>query len=228
MRRLCGALIMSAAAAWAPVALADEVVQFTNGAEMTVRSHTIEKDMVKLDLGGSSSITFPISMVDKISSAGKNVFLNPVYHPSNVAVPVPEGSIPNPLPDRGIRGGGPSVGYRVGQTKTGTGLRMGEAINDPGDGYDPGSGRMTTVSDERTDNFTTPRPRRFNPIRPEPPGTRQTIDAPGGGPAVRTPSTIQLKVEPPVPPPPTEESQPEPNPPSDQEPPPAQDPPESH
>jgi mRNA-degrading endonuclease toxin of MazEF toxin-antitoxin module len=60
--------MISAVAAATPVAFADEVVQFTNGAEMTVRSHAIEKDMVKLDLGGSSSITFPISMVDKIAA----------------------------------------------------------------------------------------------------------------------------------------------------------------
>ena len=61
-------------------ALADEIVHFTNGAEMPVRSHTVdkEKDMVKLDLGGNSFIAFPMSMVDKIVSAGQDVFLNPV------------------------------------------------------------------------------------------------------------------------------------------------------
>jgi len=223
MRRVYGALMISAAAAWAPVALADEVVQFTNGAEMTVRSHVIEKDMVKLDLGGNSSITFPISMVDKISSAGQNVFLNPVYHPSNQGLPHSPNDLPNPLPDRAIRGGGTPVGYRLGQTSTGTGLRMGEASNDPGDSPYGGAGRVSTVSDERTDNFSTPRPRRFNPISPQAPGAKQVIEAPGGGPAVK--SGIQIKVgdtQTPAPPPADSETPPAPTDGS------TQDPPESH
>jgi len=232
MRRVYGALMISAAAAWAPLALADEVVQFTNGAEMTVRSHVIEKDMVKLDLGGNSSITFPISMVDKISSAGQNVFLNPVYHPSNQGLPPSPNDLPSPLPDRAIRGGGTPVGYRMGQTKTGTGLRMGEAANEPGDSPYGGTGRISTVSDERTDHFSTPRPRRFNALSPQPPGTKQVIDAPGA-PTVKA-SGIQIRVGDTTPagagaPPADTGSQPPPEaPPSEGEQPPAQDPPESH
>ncbi|HJQ98002.1 MAG TPA: hypothetical protein VJ826_06775, partial [Candidatus Polarisedimenticolaceae bacterium] len=218
----------------APLALADEVVQFTNGAEMTVRSHAIEKDMVKLDLGGNSSITFPISMVDKITSAGQNVFLNPVYHPSNQALPPAPNDLPSPLPDRAIRGGGVPVGYRLGQTKTGTGLRMGEVTNDPGDTPYGGTGRVPVVSDERTDNFTTPRPRRFNPLSPQTPGTKQVIDPPSGGPLNIKPSGIQIRVGDTSPagagaPPADQGSQPpQEAPPSDNEQPPAQDPPESH
>jgi hypothetical protein len=221
--------MISAVAAATPVAFADEVVQFTNGAEMTVRSHAIEKDMVKLDLGGSSSITFPISMVDKISSAGKNVFLNPVYHPTNQATPA-GGALPEPLPDRAIRGGGNPVGYRLGQTKTGTGLRMGEAINEPGDNYEGGSGRVPTVSDERASHFSTPKPRVFNPIYPEPVGTKQVIEAPNGGPKIK-PGTIQIKVgdTQAVPPPAdTQQAPPPAEQPPETDPPPAQDPPESH
>jgi hypothetical protein len=231
MRRVCGAFLISAAAAWAPIASAEEVVLFTNGAEMTVRSHTVEKDMVKLDLGGNSTITFPVSMVDKISSAGQNVFLNPVYHPTNQALPPAAGDTPSPLPDRGIRGGGTPVGYRLGQTQTGTGLRMGEASNDPGDSTYGGSARVPTVSDERSSHFSTPQPRRFNPLSPQAPGTKQTIDAPGGAPKAATFTTIQLKVgdTSPTPTPPADTQQqppPQDNPPeSDQ--PPAQDPPES-
>jgi hypothetical protein len=222
--------MISAVAVAAPVAFADEVVQFTNGAEMTVRSHAIEKDMVKLDLGGSSSITFPISMVDKISSAGQNVFLNPVYHPTNQAIPPAPGSLPEPLPDRAIRGGGNPVGYRLGQTKTGTGLRMGEAINEPGDNNDVGSARVPMVQDERTSHFSTPKPRHFNPIYPEPIGAKQVIDAPNGGPQTK-PGTIQIKVgdTQTVPPPPadTQQAPPPAEPPPDTDQPPAQDPPES-
>ena len=229
MRRVWGILIVSAVAAWSPAALADDVVHFSNGAEMMVRSHTIEKDMVKLDLGGNSSITFPISMVEKIVSAGRDVFLNPVYHPSNQAVPVAAGNLPQPLPDRSIRGGGVPVGYRLGQTKTGTGLRMGEAANDPGDGYEyGGSGRVSTISDERTDKFTTPKPRRYNPLAPQPGGTKQTIETPKAGAAARQPPQIQIRVAPSQEPaPPADADAPPETPPAEQEQAPPQDPPES-
>ena len=224
MRRTCGALIIAAAAAWSPFALAEDVVHFSNGAEMTVRSHTIEKDMVKLDLGGNSFITFPVSMVEKIVSAGKNVFLNPVYHPSNQALPVAPGDLPSPLPDRTIRGGGVPVGYRLGQSETGTGLRLGEAANND-DNY--GSGRATTIQSGRAKNFSTPQPRRFNALSPQPIGTKQTIDPPAGSPA-RTREQIQIVIPPdPLAAPAESDSQPE-QAPADPEPAPApQDPPES-
>jgi hypothetical protein len=170
-------------------------------------------------------------MVDKISSAGQNVFLNPAYHPTNQAIPPAAGSLPEPLPDRAIRGGGNPVGYRLGQSKTGTGLRMGEAINEPGDNYNGGSGRVPTVSDERTSHFSTPKPRVFNPIYPEPVGTKQVIEAPNGGPKTK-PGTIQLKVGDTSPTPtgaPPADTQQAPPPETDQpDQPPAQDPPESH
>ena len=195
MRRVCGVLIISAVAAWSSAAFAEDVVHFTNGAEMTVRGHVIENDMVKLDLGGSSSITFPVSMVDKIVNAGKNVFLNPVYHPSNQALPVDPNSVPQPLPDRTIRGGGPYAGYRLGQSATGTGLRLGEASNDPGDNYSYGSGRVTVMSDERSSRFSTPKPRRFNPLAPQPTGVKQSIEPPRGSP-VKEVEEIQVQIQP--------------------------------
>jgi hypothetical protein len=226
MRRICGTLIIAAVAAWSPFALAEDVVHFSNGAEMTVRSHAIEKDMVKLDLGGNSFITFPLSMVDKIVSAGKDVFLNPVYHPSNQALPVAPGNLPSPLPDRTIRGGGVPVGYRLGQSQTGTGLRLGEAANDAVDGGNYGSGRLSTISDGRGKNFSTPQPRRFNSLAPQPIGTKQTIEPPGGSPA-RTREQIQIVIpSEPAAPPPESDSQPE-QAPADPESAPAQDPPES-
>ena len=227
MRRVCGALIISAVAAWSPAVLAEDIVHFSNGAEMTVRTHVIEKDMVKLDLGGNSFITFPLSMVEKIVSAGKNVYLNPVYYPSNQALPVDPSTLPPPLPDRTIRGGGTPVGYRLGQSATGTGLRLGEASNDPGEGYEYGSGRVTVVQDERTKNFSTPQPRRFSPLAPQPIGVKQTIDSSRGA-AAREPVGIQIRVGSNDIPPPQPESPPEQAPPPDQESAPPQDPPESH
>lgn len=104
-----GAIVFAAAAlALVPAASADEVVHFRNGAEMTVRGHKIDGDMVKLDLGAGNSIAFPLTMVDKIASSGQDVFLNPVYHPVNQAVPGTEQRVKAPIPirDLHITGGG--------------------------------------------------------------------------------------------------------------------------
>ena len=81
-------LMLAALGLPASAALADEIIHFTNGAEMPVRSHTIDKEkrMVRLDLGANSFIAFPMSMVDKIVSSGQDVFLNPGFHPSNQAI----------------------------------------------------------------------------------------------------------------------------------------------
>ena len=70
--RLTGRLAMAFVTLGAAVSIAaaDEIVHFTNGAEMTIRSHVVVNDMLKLDLGGNNSISFPIAMVGKIVSAG--------------------------------------------------------------------------------------------------------------------------------------------------------------
>lgn len=106
-------------------ARADEIVYFANGAEMPVRAHTLEKDMVKLDLGGNSFISFPLSMVDKIAEAGKDVFLNPTYHPANQAV---EGSHSTPIPieQNNVHDRGATVGYRPQPGAGNNGMSLGE------------------------------------------------------------------------------------------------------
>ena len=106
-------------------ARADEIVYFANGAEMPVRAHTLEKDMVKLDLGGNSFISFPLSMVDKIADAGKDVFLNPAYHPVNQAV---EGShlTPVPIEQNNVHDRGATVGYRPQPGAGNSGMSLGE------------------------------------------------------------------------------------------------------
>lgn len=71
---------------FAAPALADEVVYFTNGTSLAITSHKVEKDMISVELGASSHMAFPRYMVDKIESAGHQVYLNPTYHPSNQAV----------------------------------------------------------------------------------------------------------------------------------------------
>jgi len=133
-------LFLLAALALLPsAALADEIVHFTNGAEMTVRSHVVEQDntMVKLDLGGNSFIAFPMSMVDKIVSAGQDVFLNPSFHPSNQAIAgVPGGAVAgatgtgSAVADTTIHGAGTPVGFAPQRgVKGGAGVMLGEVAD---------------------------------------------------------------------------------------------------
>jgi hypothetical protein len=120
-------------------ALADEIVHFANGAEMTVRSHSLEQNnkTVKLDLGGNSFIAFPMSMVDKIVSAGKDVFLNPSFYPSNQAIAGVSGGTVAGAPGTGsavadntIRGGGAPVGFVHQQgAKGAAGVMLGEVAD---------------------------------------------------------------------------------------------------
>jgi hypothetical protein len=167
-------------------AFADEIVHFTNGAEMTVRSHTVEKakDMVQLDLGGNSYISFPMSMVDKIVSAGKDVYLNPVFHPSNQAI---AGASGGGVPDTGVHGT-ETAGYRRGPAVKGTNL--GEAIDAvPVPGY----------VGQPTDNQVINSRRVFNPAIPARAGVTQVIMPPG---APKTPVQMAMNPNTPTAPPP--------------------------
>ncbi|HKQ61694.1 MAG TPA: hypothetical protein VJS92_10390 [Candidatus Polarisedimenticolaceae bacterium] len=58
-------------------ALAEEIVYFTNGTSMPVRSHTMKDGMIQVDLGDNAYIAFPASMVDKVEQAGSGVLLRP-------------------------------------------------------------------------------------------------------------------------------------------------------
>ena len=158
----------------ASTALADEIVHFTNGAEMPVRSHTIdkEKDMVKLDLGGSSFISFPMSMVDKIVSAGQNVFLNPGFHPSNQAI----AGVPGTGSE--VRGTSSPVGYKPQPDGKGNaGVMLGEAADAIPAEHPTGPDVENSVVNSR---------RKFNPAFPPKPGA-------GGQPHVIMPATPQLR-----------------------------------
>jgi hypothetical protein len=50
-------------------ASAEEVIYFTNGTEMPIRSHKVEGDQIKVDLGDNGFMAFPKSVVEKIESA---------------------------------------------------------------------------------------------------------------------------------------------------------------
>jgi hypothetical protein len=56
-------------------AFAAEIVYFKNGTTLPVLSHSIEDDMIQVDLGGSSVMAFPLSMVERIEDGGRNVLV---------------------------------------------------------------------------------------------------------------------------------------------------------
>ncbi len=166
-------LVVACVGAVTPAALADEVVHFTNGSEMAVRAHSVEKDMVRLDLGNNSFIAFPMSMVDKIVNSGQDVFLNPTFHPSNQAVGAVPGapgaaSASNAVPqgvggeNTTIRGAGMSVGFNpVANNRGAAGVALGEVSDQlPQNGKSDLSSLQTDVSRRRV----------FNPAMPTQPG----------------------------------------------------------
>lgn len=90
-------------------ALAEQIIHFTNGTSMPIRSHEIEGKMIHVDLGGDAFIAFPVSMVDKVVDAGKEVVLEPSNPGANKIMKVsggPEGSFP-------LRGQAPSGGKPI-------------------------------------------------------------------------------------------------------------------
>ena len=189
------------------VVLADEIVHFTNGAEMTVRSHAVEQDntMVRLDLGGNSFIAFPMSMVDKIVSAGQDVFLNPSFHPSNQAIAGVPGSVVAGAPgmgstvaDTAIRGGAAPVGFVTPRGVTGgAGAMLGEVADTLPSDLTANSGAGQAMPFRR---------RVFNPAFPARPGEPpQVIVRPSAprGPArlAMSPGGPPESQNPPAPPP---------------------------
>ena len=79
------ALCLGAALGAASPAAADEVVHFMNGTSMPILGHKVEKDMINVDLGSNASMSFPLSMVEWVENAGRNVLTGDSYRPSNQA-----------------------------------------------------------------------------------------------------------------------------------------------
>jgi hypothetical protein len=57
-------------------ALAEEIIYFTNGTTMPIKSHTVVREMIHVDLGVNSYMAFPLYMVEKVTRAGEEVELN--------------------------------------------------------------------------------------------------------------------------------------------------------
>jgi hypothetical protein len=70
MRRLTYIILALVLVGLSGASLADEVVTFTNGTSMPVRSHHVEDGMLHVDLGGNAFLAFPEDMVDGLM-AGK-------------------------------------------------------------------------------------------------------------------------------------------------------------
>jgi len=165
------AVVLAGLVAFGRTVRADEVVQFTNGAEMTVQSHIVEKDMVKLDLGGNNYISFPLTMVDKIASAGQDVFRNPTYYPSNQAI---AGVATNGTPAFGVSGDGRTRQAVPGQA----GMRFGEASDGYAQNDNYGSAATTMRQNPHDDMGSAGRPH-LDPLRPLPLGGVAVIEPPG-------------------------------------------------
>ena len=54
---------------------AEEVLYLKSGSAMPVVSHKVDGDMIHVDLGDNAFMAFPLSMVDRVERAGKNVML---------------------------------------------------------------------------------------------------------------------------------------------------------
>jgi hypothetical protein len=75
-----------------------EVVHFKNGTTMTIRSHEIDGDMVKVDLGDEAYMAFPLDQVEKIETSSGQQALG--RSGANQMVPTPEGEISGVVPSR--------------------------------------------------------------------------------------------------------------------------------
>lgn len=55
-------------------AYADEILFFTNGTTMPIKSHLIKDGMIHVDLGARASMAFPATSVDRIEQSGRPVY----------------------------------------------------------------------------------------------------------------------------------------------------------
>lgn len=77
-------ILILAALLTAPV-VAGEIIRFTGGTTMEIQGHLVEDGMIHVDLGGGSSMAFPVSMIEEITRSGSNVYnANMMRRPANV------------------------------------------------------------------------------------------------------------------------------------------------
>ena len=84
-------------------AMAEQIVQFANGTSMPIRSHKIQGEMIHVDLGNDGFIAFPVSMIDRVVDAGKDVVISPSSTGNNKVMGRVETDPTGSFPVRGQR-----------------------------------------------------------------------------------------------------------------------------
>lgn len=85
MRIRLSVVVFSVAIVLAVPTSAEEILHLTGGGTMVIRSHRVENGMIHVDLGGNALMAFPAASVEKISAAGKDVYVSPSYQRANIA-----------------------------------------------------------------------------------------------------------------------------------------------
>jgi hypothetical protein len=76
MKYRAGILVMALGAITLP-AVAEEIIYFKNGSSLAIRGHKVTEGMIHVDMGEDAFIGFPMSMVDRVEEAGKDVYVSP-------------------------------------------------------------------------------------------------------------------------------------------------------
>ena len=75
MRRMGWILTVLALISVALPAMAEEILHLKSGSAMPIVSHKVDGNMIHVDLGDNAFMAFPMTMVDRVERAGKNVML---------------------------------------------------------------------------------------------------------------------------------------------------------
>jgi len=75
MRRIGWILAAVALSTLVLPAFAEEILHFKSGSAMPVVSHKVDGEMIHVDLGDNAFMAFPLTMIDYVEVAGKNVML---------------------------------------------------------------------------------------------------------------------------------------------------------
>ena len=105
MRRKSLIILVFAVAVVTGPALAQEIIYFTNGTSMPVRSHEIEDNIIYVVLDGSASLAFPMDQVDRIETAEGQLFQHHESPTNQMVRPLTRaGQVSGSLPSRMRRG----------------------------------------------------------------------------------------------------------------------------
>lgn len=130
MRSSGGVVALIVVVLAAGAAFAGEIVHFTNGTSLPIKTHEVQDGMIHVDLGSNAVIAFPAAQVDRITRDGADVYLRDGGSPANVSVPSPggqgnarsqfvvssppmtgAGDVPSSVRRRASGGGGDSLPY---------------------------------------------------------------------------------------------------------------------